>query len=199
MRTHTHTHIRSLAEGQNCPDSVLMVSPRLCVLTHLVVPESRVAAHTLLHADVSKVAVPLATGLWNQLVVVEQPEETLLKVLRAANAAAAKLHRGTQQGSEGWPAPGGPQSHAPPHRAHDGVPGGGEDLGAVVATVVTLQLAAEIISGQLEVSRGSVTMVTSREEEPKLKPEQRTCSLKRNAKMAAANSDRKMKRMSMKN
>lgn len=70
-----------------------------CVyVTYLVVSEGHVAAHTLLHTDVSKVTVPLATGLRNQLVVVEEPEETLLKVLGAANAAAVKLHRGTQQG-----------------------------------------------------------------------------------------------------
>lgn len=58
--------------------------------------EGHAATHTLLHTSVSKVTVPLATGLRNQLVVAE-PEETLLKVLGAANTAAVKLHRGTQR------------------------------------------------------------------------------------------------------
>lgn len=62
-----------------------------------MVSEGHAAAHTLLHTSVSKVTVPLATGLRNQLVVVAEPEETLLKVLGAANAAAVKLHRGTEQ------------------------------------------------------------------------------------------------------
>lgn len=70
-----------------------------CVyVTHLVVSEGHVAAHTLLHTHVSKVTVPLATGLRKHLIVVEEPEETLLKVLGAAHAAAVKLDRGTQQG-----------------------------------------------------------------------------------------------------
>lgn len=59
--------------------------------------EGHAAAHTLLNTSVSKVTVPLATGLRNQLVVVAEPEETLLKVLGAVNAAAVKLHRGTQK------------------------------------------------------------------------------------------------------
>ena len=37
------------------------------------------------------------------------------------------------------------------HRGHDGVPGGCEDVGVVVTLVVTFQLPAEILSGQLEV------------------------------------------------
>lgn len=65
--------------------------------------EGHVAAHTLLHTDVSKVTVPLATGLRNQLIVVEEPEETLLKVLGAANAAAVKLEqRNTAGGQKVW-------------------------------------------------------------------------------------------------
>lgn len=62
--------------------------------------ESLAAAHTQLHIDVSEVTVPLATGLRNQLIVVEEPEETLLEVLGAAGAAAVKLDRGEKQGSE---------------------------------------------------------------------------------------------------
>lgn len=82
-----------------CDVFTVQVCNKNCVyVTYLVVSEGHVAAHTLLHPDVSKVTVPLATGLRNQLVVVEEPEETLLKVLGAANAAAVKLHRGTQQG-----------------------------------------------------------------------------------------------------
>lgn len=52
------------------------------------------------------------------------------------------------------------------HRAHDGVPGGGKDFGAVVAVVATLQLAGEIVPGQLKPNTaqgrsagGSVLMV----------------------------------------
>lgn len=65
------------------------------VFTYLVVPEGHVAAHAQLHTHVSKVTVPLATGLRNQLVVVEELEETVLEVLGAADAAAVKL--ATQQ------------------------------------------------------------------------------------------------------
>lgn len=42
------------------------------------------------------------------------------------------------------------------HRAHDGVPGGGEDLGAVVTVVASLQLAGEIVSGQLNQNTAQV-------------------------------------------
>lgn len=63
--------------------------------TYLVVPEGHVAAYAQIHTHVSKVTVPLATGLRNQLVVVEEPEETVLEVLGAADAAAVKL--ATQQ------------------------------------------------------------------------------------------------------
>lgn len=118
--------------------------------------EGRAASHTLLHTSVSKVTVPLATGLRNQHVVAAEPEETLLKVVGAANAAAVKLHRGTQQvrrsGSELL------LSHreSERHRAHDGVPRGGKDFGAVVTVVATLQLAREIVSGQLHQNTAQV-------------------------------------------
>lgn len=60
--------------------------------------EGHVATHTLLHADVSEVTVPLATGLRHRHVMVEEPEEALLKVLGATDAAAVELHRGAQGG-----------------------------------------------------------------------------------------------------
>ena len=34
-----------------------------------------------------------------------------------------------------------------PHRGHDGVPCGGEDIGVVLTLVVAFQLLAEILSG----------------------------------------------------
>lgn len=49
------------------------------------------AAHTLLHADVSRVTVPLATGLRDHLTGAEEPEEALLKVLRATHTTAVEL------------------------------------------------------------------------------------------------------------
>lgn len=60
--------------------------------------EGHAAAHALLHADVSKVTAPLATGLRDQLTGAEQPEEALLEVLGAAHATAVELCRETQRG-----------------------------------------------------------------------------------------------------
>lgn len=76
-----------------------MTSIKVCVLrvfsNDLVVPEGHATAHTLLHTDVSKVTVPLATGLRDQLIGAEQPEEALLEVLGATYAAAVELYTET--------------------------------------------------------------------------------------------------------
>lgn len=68
----------------------------LCVsFDDLVVSKGDAAAHTLLHADVlqvSRVTVPLATGLGDHLIRVEKPEEALLEVLGATYATAVELH-----------------------------------------------------------------------------------------------------------
>lgn len=61
----------------------------------LIVPEGHAAAHTLLHADVSRVIVPLATGLRDQFIGAEEPEEALLEVLGATYAAAVELYTET--------------------------------------------------------------------------------------------------------
>lgn len=68
----------------------------------LVVSEGHAAAHTLLHAGVSKVTVPLATGLGDQLTGAEEPEEALLEVLGAADAATVELqtNKTGQNGTE---------------------------------------------------------------------------------------------------
>lgn len=44
---------------------------------------------------------------------------------------------------------GGEEEAAKAHSGHDGVPGGCEDIGVVVALVVAFQLPAEVLSGQL--------------------------------------------------
>ncbi len=69
----------------------MSVCDKVC-LNDLVVSEGHAAAHTLLQTDISRVTVSLATGLRDQLVGAEEPEETLLKVLRAADAAAVELY-----------------------------------------------------------------------------------------------------------
>lgn len=114
--------------------------------------EGHAAAHTLLHPHVSRVTARLATGLGDQLAGVEEPEEALLEVLGAAHATAVKLWR-RAQGSTPWRS----RAHRTelavqpkPHRGHDGVPRGREDVRVVVTMVVTLQLPAEILSGQLD-------------------------------------------------
>ena len=67
---------------------------RTCVhVTDLVVSEGHAAAHTLLQPHVSKVTAPLAAGLGDQLSGAEEPEETLLKVVGAADATAVELFR----------------------------------------------------------------------------------------------------------
>ena len=69
----------------------------VCVFfTDLVVSKGHAAAHTLLHADmlqVSGVTVPRATGLGDDLIGVEEPEETLLEVLGSSHAAAIELYK----------------------------------------------------------------------------------------------------------
>lgn len=65
--------------------------------------------------------------------------------------------------------------------------------------VVALQLAAEIISGQLEKEQGAGEVGRQVSHHVIQHAGRLTCSLKRNAKIAAANSERKMKRMNMKN
>lgn len=62
--------------------------------------EGHAAAHTLLHAASSKVTVPLATGLRDHLTGAEEPEETLLEVLGAADATAVELYTETRREEE---------------------------------------------------------------------------------------------------
>lgn len=129
--------------------------------------EGHAAAHTLLHTDVSKVTVPLATGLRDQLIGAEKPEEALLEVLGATYATAVELYAETGAGNstlwdlevDGWyccrtgliirweKAKRGLIGKSMPHRGHDGVPCGRKDVGAVVTLIVTFQLPAEILSG----------------------------------------------------
>lgn len=53
-------------------------------------------------------------------------------------------------GNTGWNGcVGGKEEAAKAHGGHDGVPGGCEDIGVVVALVVAFQLPAEVLSGQL--------------------------------------------------
>lgn len=134
----------------------------VCVLleervSHLVVPVGGAAAHTLLHAVVQ----PLTAGLGHQRPGVEEPEEALLEVLGPADATAVELAGETQRGGgmgqrtagntgwNGWLGGGREEEAAKAHRGHDGVPGGCEDVGVVVALVVAFQLPAEVLSGQL--------------------------------------------------
>lgn len=65
-------------------------------LDDLVVSEGHAAAHTLLYTHVSRVTVPLATGLRDHLIGAEEPEEALLEVLWATYTAAIELYRETQ-------------------------------------------------------------------------------------------------------
>lgn len=64
----------------------------------LVVSEGHAAANALLHADITKVTAPLATGLRDRLTGAEEPEEAFLEVLGATHATAVELYGETQRG-----------------------------------------------------------------------------------------------------
>ena len=68
----------------------------------LVVSEGHGAAQALLQAHVlhvSEETVPLTTGLGHRLPGADEPEETLLKVLWAADATAVKLQHRIREGN----------------------------------------------------------------------------------------------------
>lgn len=46
-----------------------------------------------------------------------------------------------------------------PYGRHDGIPCGGEDVGVVVALIMSLQLLGEVFSGQLQHKQARLTLV----------------------------------------
>lgn len=83
-------------------DGHLSLSEKRVSSDDLVVSEGHAAAHTLLYTHVSRVTVPLATGLRDHLIGAEEPEEALLKVLRATYTTAIELYRNTMGGNSRW-------------------------------------------------------------------------------------------------